>query len=247
MRKNPPEKNRNCFSNPVDKPSSAWHTRICPPCLLRFASADPAAVPEKLGRHSRKEQPMAQKFIEDFNLDTIDIMDRAKIQSLIDSANGTGWAAYNDTQYTEASPLAVAADTPTILPNNKGGVLEIQIPKDLADIGGWVDDSGKIQGLNGDAVLITLDFQAIPQESGTTLLDVWFDIGGAVGELYRRTVSFPRGQFASKSVTSTTLVYTLDTWEANGATVYVEASKAVDIHSIRAVMSRTHKARPQAT
>lgn len=155
------------------------------------------------------------------------------------ASDWTGWGAYSDTVYTSGSPLAIVADTDTELPNNKGGVLEGQLPPDVATF----YDGSVISGQNGDSLLITIDAQIVPTNANTTYIDFWLDIGGAVGELYRRPLTFPKGNGVLRPVVFTTNVYTLDTWEANGATVYCRANGTADIYDIRYIVSRTHKAR----
>ena len=150
----------------------------------------------------------------------------------------TGWADYADTQYTDVSPFSVAADTDTILPNNGLGGVKSQEPDGIAMYSG-----GKITGRNGDGILITVDLKVTPTNANATLLEVWFDIGGAVGELYRRPITFPKGQGVERGVNFTVSGYTLNTWEANGATVYVRCNGTCDIHDVRYVLARTHKAR----
>lgn len=154
------------------------------------------------------------------------------------SGGGSGWAQYADTVYTSGSPLLVLADTDTLLPNNKGGVLEGQLPSDIATF----YDGTVITGRNGDDITITVDMKALPTSAGTTYIEVWFDIGGAVGELYRRIVSFPKGNGVVRPINFTVSGYTLGTWEANGATAYVRANGPVSIYDIRYVISRNHKA-----
>lgn len=149
----------------------------------------------------------------------------------------TGWADYADTQYTSGSPLSVLADTDTLLPNNGLGGVKTQEPSD----GPFYAD-GKITGREGDGLLITVDFKVTPTNANTTLLEVWFDIGGSVGELYRRPITFPKGNGVERGVNFTVAGYTLDTWEANGAEVYVRANGTCEIHTIRYVLTRTHKA-----
>ena len=97
---------------------------------------------------------------------------------------------YQDTQYTSVSPFALAADTDTNLPNNAGSVIETQKPTDVTTF----YDGTVITGRNGDGVTLTIEFQAEPTNVATTYLEVWVDIGGSVGELYRRIITFPKGQ-----------------------------------------------------
>lgn len=100
-----------------------------------------------------------------------------------------------------------------------------------------------ITGKNGDSYIITLDFKAKPTNAGTSYIETWFDIGGSVGELYRRINTFPKGNGVERAITHSTGVYTLNTWEGNGAKVYVEADNTCDIYDIRFVIIRLHRAR----
>lgn len=150
----------------------------------------------------------------------------------------TGWADYADTQYTQGSPFALAANTDTLLPNNGLGGVKTQEPEGVT-----MYADGKITGRNGDGLMITVDMKVTPTNANTTLLEVWFDIGGSIGQLYRRPISFPKGQGVQIGVNFTVAGFTLDTWEANGAQVYVRANGTCNIHGVRYVLTRTHKAK----
>lgn len=103
--------------------------------------------------------------------------------------------------------------------------------------------AGKITGSNGDGLNILVDFKAKPTTASSTRIDVWVDIGGSVGELYRRTITLSKGQNIEHGITMSVAGYTLDTWESNGGIVYVRANAATDIYDIRVVLTRTHKGR----
>ncbi len=151
----------------------------------------------------------------------------------------TGWGNYVDTIFTSGSPFLVAADTDTVLPNNKGTVIESQKPIDVTTF----YNGTTITGRNGDAVLITIDCNLLPTNVATTTIEVWLDIGGSIGRLYKRILTFPKGVGIVRPLNFTVSAYTLDTWETNGATVYVRANGTLSIYDIRYVITRTHKAR----
>jgi hypothetical protein len=164
-----------------------------------------------------------------------------------DLKNATGWADYVDTTYTDISPFSVVANTDTKLPNNAGTVVDSQKPTDVTTFYDSVSET--ITGRNGDGVTITIDFKAEPTAPGTEYLEIWFDITGGTGtpsnlaNLYRRIVTFPKGNGVERNINFTVTGYTLATWEANGAEVYVRANGTVDLYDIRYVITRTHKAR----
>lgn len=149
-------------------------------------------------------------------------------------AIGLGWADYADSTYTEGSPFSIAAATPTLLPNDGVNGVKTYEPEGFTMY--TPGPPGKINGIEGTMLSITLNCVVEPTNVGTTYVEFWFDIGGSIGELYRRIVSFPKGNGAARPITLTTTVYTLDTWEANGADVYVEANNTADIYDIRYVL-----------
>ena len=150
----------------------------------------------------------------------------------------SGWGSYNDTQYTVGSPFSLSADTDTVLPNNKGSVLEVQKPADVTTF----YDGSVITGRNGDNLDIQIYFKAVPS-AANQWLDVWVDIGGSVGELYRQTFSFPRGAGVERGIMySLASAYTLNTWEANGGTVYIRSNASASIYNVVFNFDRSHKA-----
>jgi hypothetical protein len=154
----------------------------------------------------------------------------------------TGWASYVDTQYTTSgTAFALAADTDTALPNNSGTVIDSQKPEDIDEF----YDGTVIKGRNGDGLGVLIYFKAIPGNVSVEALDVWIDIGGSVGELYRQSFSFPKGAGVEKGVVyALPAAYTLDTWEANGGTVKVRAvGGPIDVYAINYNFNRNSRAR----
>jgi hypothetical protein len=151
----------------------------------------------------------------------------------------TGWAEYEDTQYTSGSPFSVSGNTDTILPNNAGGVIDSQKPSDITTF----YNGSVITGRSGDGLAVTIDFNAVPTSGGTTFLEVWLNIGGGLPDLYKRIITFPKGTGIVRPINFTVSAYTLNTWEANGATVYVRSNGNIDVYDIRYVLTRLHKAK----
>lgn len=151
----------------------------------------------------------------------------------------TGWASYTDTQYSSGSPFNLTANTDTVLPNNAGTSVKTQIPTDVTDF----YSGGLITGREGDAIDIMIYFKAKPSAADQEI-DVWIDIGGSVGELYRQTFSFPKGSGVERGILyALPSAYTLNTWETNGGTVYIRSDAACEIYDINFNFDRTHKAR----
>lgn len=153
----------------------------------------------------------------------------------------TGWASYVDTQYTAVAPFTLTANTDTVLPNNAGNVIDFQKPVDVVTF--YDSATQSITGRTGDNLDVMVYFRAIPS-AANQWLDVWIDIGGSIGELYRQTFSFPRGAGTERGVLyALPSAYTLGTWQANGGQIYIRSNAAVDIHDINANFDRSHKAR----
>lgn len=103
--------------------------------------------------------------------------------------------------------------------------------------------NGKITGRNGDALDIMIYFRA-ESSAVDQWMDIWVDIGGTVGEIYRDTKTFPKGASTERGVVyALPSSYTLGTWEANGGTVYVRSNASLDVYGINFNFDRSHKAR----
>ena len=151
----------------------------------------------------------------------------------------TGWSAYVDTQYTEGSTFSIVSDTKVTLPNNASSKIESQMPSDFDKM--YDESTLSIIGKNGDGLNITCEFFVIP-DVGATTLETSIDIGGAVGEIFPRLFTFPKGSGVTRPISFSISVYTLDTWQANGGQIKIISNGNCEIFGIRYVLTRTHKA-----
>ena len=152
----------------------------------------------------------------------------------------SGWAAYQDDQFTESEPFNVPANTKLTLPNNAGVTIDPQRPLDV-EIFYNAEDS-TILGREGDGLSIAVEFWCMPGLNAT-YMETSIDIGGAVGELHNRIFTFPKGAEVPHSISFSVSGYTLDTWAANGGKVKVYSDGELQIYGIRYILTRTHKAR----
>lgn len=154
--------------------------------------------------------------------------------------NPTGWASYVDTQYHAENLFTVPAATNTILPNNAGTTIDSQIPLDVESF----YTGGVITGRDGDSIDLQIYFYAIPSVNDQ-VIDVWLDIGGAVGVIYTQSFGFPKGAGEERGILyAIPSGYTGSTWEANGATVYVRSTNTFDLYGVTMNVDRSHKAKP---
>lgn len=103
--------------------------------------------------------------------------------------------------------------------------------------------SGFITGRNNDNLDFMLYFKCLPTNN-SQYLDIWIDIGGGVGQLYRQTFSFPRGTGVERGILySLPSAYTRGTWEANGGKIYLYSSHSLDIYAINGNFDTSYRAR----
>lgn len=164
-----------------------------------------------------------------------------ELKSASTSNDYTGWADYVDRVYTSASPFQLTANVKVNLPNNAGTTLEFQKPLDVPTF--YNPATLKILGRNGDGIGIVIEFKVRPTANQTTRISVAIDIGGAVGEIYKRDFITSKGVGVEHYYLSSFSGYTLGTWQANGGLVKIVSDFPADIYDIRYVIHRTHKAR----
>lgn len=157
------------------------------------------------------------------------------------SANDySGWADYVDGTYTSAAPFSVNT-TQVTLPNDAATVRDTQKPIDVTTF--YDVTTQTITGRDGDGINIVIEFKIRPTTSSDTRVTLLIDIGAPVGEIYKRDFVINKGLNIEHYYLSSFNAYTLNTWEANGGTIKIDATHEVEIYDIRYVITRTHKAR----
>lgn len=160
------------------------------------------------------------------------------------AAAGTGWASYGDSVHTSVSPLVIAEGATAVITNNAANVINSQLPIGVSSFYDGV--TNKITPENsGDAYMLRIDFSAFTStQSGLATLEL--DIGAPQNEILRRGFTFPKGAgLANKiDVSTSTLIYTLDTFIANGGSIELRSDVgSTSIYDITFIISRVHKAR----
>lgn len=164
------------------------------------------------------------------------------VQSIINS--NTGWAQYSDSQYTSGSPLVVTEGNTAVITNNANSIINSQLPFGVTSL--YDSATNKITpDKSGDAYMIRIDFTAFSSsQSGLATLEL--DIGAPQNEILRRGFTFPKGAGLANAIelSTSTLVYTLDTFLANGGSVELRSDEGnTSVFDITFVISRIHKAR----
>jgi hypothetical protein len=154
----------------------------------------------------------------------------------------TGWAEYQDTQYTSGAPLTLTADTDTTLPNNAGTVRQTEKPRDISTF--YNQSTLLILGRYGDGLNIFVYFKSAASTAAGTYIDLWLQIqSDPVIDLYRRTITYPKGNATETGVSMSIAGFTYDLWDQYGALLKVRSNAdGVTVWDIRYVLTRTHKA-----
>jgi len=156
-------------------------------------------------------------------------------RSIGDLQNLTGWGAYFHT----GSSQSLSTNTKVTLTNNAGTILHPQKPDDIDSF----YESNLITAREGDGLAIAVELTFTPDNSTASNLYMAVDIGGSVGEIYPKDFPITKGASVAHKISYNITVYALDTWEANGGAVKIEADGPGVVTGVRYVIHRIHKAR----
>ena len=151
-----------------------------------------------------------------------------------------GWARYLDTQYTEASPLSLATDTPTTLPNNAGTIIRSHSSIDFYQNG----INSKFYGQNlSDVYIVSVEFKASAPNANQTHLDLSIQNGGGNIQNLEIALSYIKGNNVTQ-VFHTMFQYYIDqNFLDNGASLYIQSHGGTStIWDIEYFIQRTQNA-----
>lgn len=147
---------------------------------------------------------------------------------------GLGWARYDDTQYTSASPKTFTTDS-FVVPNNAGNIIDSHIHSDIDYYA-----NGKVKAeFDADVYVITIAFKAqISNANG--YIDLYLQGGnGTPYDRIRETITFPKGANTEHSFTKTFQYYADEDVVTNGLEVKIQASHSGNIHDVIYFIQRT--------
>lgn len=166
----------------------------------------------------------------------------------VDTKNAEhGWANFADSVYTEGSPLQLNAGNSyrakLTCDGLRAGTTTTEWASGLTLP--WDTTTNKFVATNaGDKFTYRLNFKA-QNGAQSVLLDIVFDIGGAIGEISRRSQSIAKGASAETSVEAYSSYFTGSTFVANGGEIFLDASFSgnnVDIWEISLLIEKTYTA-----
>lgn len=165
----------------------------------------------------------------------------ARIGAALKGMMGTmGWSEYRDTEYSSGSPFTITAGAANkvTLPNNAGIKIETHKPTYFDT---FYDEVNKlIPGRSGDSFALNLELIAVPKSAVSNIkVKTAIDIGGSVGEIYPDERTLTKGQGVAHGLLFPfPVIYTLDTFEANGGALKIWSENAdVDIYNVRYVFA----------
>ena len=162
---------------------------------------------------------------------------------IVSSLGQTGWADYQDGQYTNEQPQTLEAGVETKVLIDGAVKQEQELPFGVTELFNTAQ-SEIITPRAGSGLMISFE-TIIRRASGTGewSVDAFIDIGlaGPV-ELYPRTISHNKIS-GDKKITWTTGAYALDTWEANGGAIILRPSVDAVCYKSRVIVHQTHRGR----
>ena len=155
-----------------------------------------------------------------------------------------GYVIYTDSVHTEGDPQVLTASTDNDITIVDASPNKTQAPNDLGSDELWT--ANKITPITvGDAYLVRFEFNAkIANSAGW--FDMKIDINGLIGDIFTQVQTFPKGADTEHGFSVTNLIYTLDTFKANGGTIQINPSHEMEIYDKVVTIHRVYKGKELA-
>lgn len=142
----------------------------------------------------------------------------------------SGFASYMDTTYNSVTPYTLLADSVEKFPFRwTSKTDEKYLPYGIDSLFSRADST--LIFPQGTAFDMMLYFYAEPSNNTDQWVDVWVDIGGTIGVLYPQTFIFPKGVGTARGILyALPSAYALNTFEANGGTIYIQSNHDLEIY-----------------
>lgn len=149
----------------------------------------------------------------------------------------TGWIEYSDLTYTDSNRLTIG----TTLQNFSMTNISLRQADKPTDVvwNDWFNGTHVLSDAAGSSYVYKWRYKAEPQ-AVNAYCEAFWNIGGAVGQLPLRLITFPKGNGVEQIGTFTNIEYTLDTWYQNGALIQIQCSDNVEFWDIELTIERLH-------
>ena len=133
--------------------------------------------------------------------------------------SGLGWVRYQDSQYTEGSPLSLSDETPVTLPNNGN----IKIKSDPTQEYYNTATQKLIPSALNDVYIITIEFKSATPNANQAHLDLWFENGGGLLENLNVSLGYYKGNATTQTFHNTFQYYVDQSFIDNGANIKIQS------------------------
>jgi hypothetical protein len=146
------------------------------------------------------------------------------------SGSYLGWAQYNDTQYTQASPRTILANTRAQVTMNVNTPTIDYLQGSMVGHSHWQENKFTPRAI-GDSYLISLRATLRPSLiQGAALIEL--DIGGVFGPIVTKRVDLGLNIAAFEQLAIEMPVYCLGTFLTNGGTIYITPTVDVELADV---------------
>ena len=148
-----------------------------------------------------------------------------------------GWVSINDLSKTSANPLTVQAAR-TKLSINSDEVIDAYAPRGTSQADYYDNATKKIKSpVLGSSYCLRLNFKARPAQNNASIT-YEYDIGGSQGVIMSGGIRLFKGGNAITPVTITSYNFTLETYIANGAEIFLTPTHVTEIFDVSLVIGK---------
>ena len=133
--------------------------------------------------------------------------------------SGLGWVRYQDSQYTEISPLSLSDETPVTLPNNGSTKTKSDPTQEYYDTA----TQKLIPSVLNDVYVITIEFKSATPNANQCHLDLWFENGGSLLENLNVSLGYYKGNATTQTFHNTFQYYIDQNFIDNGANIKIQS------------------------
>ena len=148
-----------------------------------------------------------------------------------------GWIEYIDQTYNTTNRLTIG----TTLSNFSMAsytTRQQELPNGINNLT-WFNGTHILTDKAGNSYLYKFRYSAEPQ-GNNLYCEIFLNIGGSVGQLPFRLLTFPKGVGVEQIGSFTNVEYTLNTWYDNGAVIQVQCNGNVELWDIEFTIQKNH-------